>query len=173
MKKEDGVLYSCHNEYGNMSFYKFLEHQNESLAKEYYSKTIKSKVKRRKTKKKDDPFKVKPKMKTKKFDGKVITVTIKEKKRTLKLTSIKLSKDAKDFIKSRGFSVKDVEKYGFYYNKELNAIVFPLYTSKQKDEIYGVQIRLIEKKHFLNFVYDDSYKYWGEYLLDGLSYEST
>lgn len=172
MKKEDGILYTCHNECGNMSFYKFLEHQDENLAKQYYSETVKTRFKNRNEKEKKDVFKSTSKMKTKKFDGKKVSVTIKDERRTFKLKSIKLSREAKTFIKSRGLSVKEAEDLGFLYNEDLNAIVFPLYTSEQKDEIYGVQFRLIEKKHFLNFVFDESFKYWGEYLIANAPYGS-
>ena len=161
-------FYMCYNGCSGMSYYQFLKYQDETLAKEYYKETIKTKFKERNTNK--EVFKKKSKMKTKPFNKKEVIITLKGKDKVLKLSDINTSKQAKDFIKSRGFTVKELDKYGIYYNKELNALVFPFYTNKEMDEIYGVQVRLIDKKHFINITYDDSYKYYGEFIVNELSY---
>ena len=163
-------FYMCYNSCGGMSYYQFLEYQDETLAKEYYKETIKTKFKERNTNK--EVFKKKSKIKTEKFDGKFIEIILKEKKKKLKLVPIEVSKQAKDFIKSRGFTLQEIKQYGFYYNKELNAIVHPLYINSKKDEITGVQIRLIDEKRFINYMYEENHKVWHEDLLQTLHYGS-
>lgn len=161
--EDDKPFYKCYNDCGGMSMYNFLDAQDTNLAKEYYSETIKTKFKKRNKAKEVFNFdKVRSHLKLEPFDGKTITIEVKEKPIKLRLIDIKVSKQAKEYLKSRGFKIKDLEKEGIYYNKHMNALVFPLYIDNKRNHIYGVQIRQIDKKHFMNITFDDNFKYWGE-----------
>ncbi len=170
IQKDDNVMYYCHNQCGGMSFTTFLKNQNETLAEQYRKEITKEKFKERKENK--EVFKKEFKFKTEKFDGKSIEIILKDIPKKLKLVPLEVSKEAKQFLKDRGFNLQELKQFGFYYNKELNAIVFPLYKDNSKQEITGVQIRLIEEKKFINYTYNENYKIWIHPTVFSLSYGS-